>query len=146
MENKVGIKLQKIIDELEITPEHFSLNIGVGKSSIYKVLRGDTKKITKTLAEKINAFYPQFSISKLLSLNHKTQLDTLSVVKNADNKFSGLKETPLSEEHKGIISNAFLVSRTQAMEIPVVQDIIENERLKTKIEILTEFTSKKDKN
>lgn len=69
-------KLQVIINQLELTPEEFSIKIGVGKSSIYKILRGDTKKITRTLAEKINSAFPQYTIKELLSYNYSTLSDT----------------------------------------------------------------------
>ncbi len=143
LDNNIGIELKKIIDKLEITPEEFSLNIGVGKSSVYKVLRGDTKKITKTLAEKVNLFYPEYTINDLLSLNQsKSSSDTN---KSEEKKLSGQNSNQLSEEHKRIISNAFLLNRREVMDIPIVKDVIENERLKTKIDILMEIKDKKEK-
>lgn len=63
-------ELKKILIELKVTPEEFANNIGVGKSAIYKLLRGDTKKLTKNLAEKINAVYPNYQIDYLVSLNY----------------------------------------------------------------------------
>lgn len=62
-------KIEKLLQELKLTPEEFSTTVKVGKSSIYKLLRGDTKRITKNLAEKINSEFPQYSVEELLALN-----------------------------------------------------------------------------
>ena len=142
MNNSIGFELQKIINELEITPEEFSLKIGVGKSSIYKVLRGDTKKITKNFAMKINSAYPQFSVNALLSLNFKQKLetsnsDTLEVIDT--NNVSNSEEVELSKRNRDIIIESFLLSKSQVLSLSVVKNIIENERLKAKNEVLMEL-------
>ena len=71
----VSKKLQELINREEVSAEDFALKIGVGKSSIYKILRGDTKKITNSLAEKINNAFPNYSIEDLLSYNLDTKLE-----------------------------------------------------------------------
>lgn len=148
MNNNIGFELQKIINELGITPEEFSLKIGVGKSSIYKVLRGDTKKITKNLAIKISTVYPEYTVNELLSLNFKQKLENSENVNfeaiNTEDIYSS-EEIQLSKKNKDIIIEAFLLSKNQVMSLSIVKNIIENERLKAKNEVLMELR-KQNKN
>lgn len=65
----VGHHMENILTNLGLTPEEFADTIGVGKSSVYKIIRGDTKKFTRNIAEKINDVFPQFSVQYILSLN-----------------------------------------------------------------------------
>ncbi len=65
-------KLQNLLDELQLSPEEFGDKIDVGKSSIYKLLRGDTKKLTSRMATKINNAFPNFSLDYLNGLNYDT--------------------------------------------------------------------------
>jgi transcriptional regulator with XRE-family HTH domain len=71
--------LSNIINELGISPEDFSSSIGVGKSSVYKILRGDTKKISLSMAKKINKAFPQYSTIELLKNEKRTLNDTNEV-------------------------------------------------------------------
>lgn len=80
----VGSSLQEIINKSGLSPEDFAEEINYGKSSIYKVLRGDTKKISPKLATKISKKFPEYSREYLLSLNEKDKLGHLSgKIKNA---------------------------------------------------------------
>lgn len=67
----VGEHLNNILTSLAVTPEDFADSIGVGKSTIYKLLRGDTKKFTVSMAKKISEVYGEYSIEYLLSLNNR---------------------------------------------------------------------------
>jgi len=69
----VGHKLENLLIALAVTPEEFASNISVGKSSIYKILRGDTKKLTVSMAKKISEAYPQYSVDFLLEMNKSVQ-------------------------------------------------------------------------
>ncbi|MEM7487082.1 MAG: helix-turn-helix domain-containing protein [Bacteroidota bacterium] len=61
--------LQDILNDIGISGTDFAQAIGVGKNAVYKLLRGDTKKITPDMAKKINNKYPQYAINFLLGLN-----------------------------------------------------------------------------
>ncbi|CAL2085320.1 helix-turn-helix transcriptional regulator [Tenacibaculum sp. 190524A02b] len=65
-------KFRNLLDELGVTPEEFGVKIGVGKSGIYKILRGDTKKISDKLSKKISEVYPQYSYEHIKSFNYTT--------------------------------------------------------------------------
>ena len=67
--------IYKILDEFVLTPEEFGKSLNIGKSSVYKLLRGDTKKITKSMALKISSVYPKYTVESLLSLNRGLILD-----------------------------------------------------------------------
>ncbi|GAB4165645.1 MAG: hypothetical protein Tsb0033_27460 [Winogradskyella sp.] len=64
----VAEKFQSLLIALKLTPEEFSEQIGVGKSSVYKLLRGETKSITLNMARKISNQF-DYSIEYLLSFN-----------------------------------------------------------------------------
>lgn len=57
------------LDDLNLTPEEFGNKIGVGNSGIYKILRGDTKKVSNKLCDKILEAFPQFTLSEIKALN-----------------------------------------------------------------------------
>ena len=57
------------LDDLNLTPEEFGNKIGTGNSGIYKILRGDTKKISNKLCNKILEAFPQFTLSDIKALN-----------------------------------------------------------------------------
>lgn len=63
-------KFRHFINGLGVSPETFANKIGVGKSGIYKILRGDVQKISVSLAKKINQIYPQYTVEYVLSLNN----------------------------------------------------------------------------
>ncbi|TGV01320.1 hypothetical protein [Flavivirga rizhaonensis] len=65
-------KIEKLIHELQLSPEEFGNKINVGKSSIYKLLRGDIKKLTSKMAAKINSAFPEYSLEYLNGLNYDT--------------------------------------------------------------------------
>ncbi len=65
----VNGKFKAFIEELELTPEELSAKLGVGKSGIYKILRGDTKKISDKLSRRIVAVFPQYSFEQIKKLN-----------------------------------------------------------------------------
>lgn len=71
----VQTEIKNLLIKLEVTPEQFGENIGVGKSTVYKLLRGDTKKITTGFAKKINAFYKEITIESLLSYNFNSEIE-----------------------------------------------------------------------
>jgi plasmid maintenance system antidote protein VapI len=73
----LSIKFKSLLTELKLTPEDFGNKIGVGKSSIYKLLRGDTKKITRAMAEKISGVFPQYTPQYLVELNFDTKKDII---------------------------------------------------------------------
>lgn len=82
-------KFEKLLIDLRLTPDEFSKIIGVGKSSIYKILRGDTKKITRLLAKKINSKFDKYSIDDLLSFNFDSQPKEKELIyKNENEKVS----------------------------------------------------------
>lgn len=103
----VGEKLDQLLTSLAITPEDFADEINVGKSAIYKLLRGDTKKITVLMAKKINQRYPQFSVEYLRSLNKS---DDSGV---GENYFNSLKNQQEDE--------ALPVDFGNYLQIPLIQ-------------------------
>ncbi|MDD7888042.1 hypothetical protein [Flavivirga sp. 57AJ16] len=72
---RLSKKIERLINELQLSPEKFGDKIGAGKSSIYKLLRGDTKKLTSKMAAKINSAFPQYSLEYLNGLNYDTSKD-----------------------------------------------------------------------
>lgn len=64
-----GENFNNLIVKTGLTPEQFSQHIDVGKSTVYKIIRGDTKKISMSMANKINKAFPQFSVEYILTLN-----------------------------------------------------------------------------
>ena len=66
--------VRKIINKAGLSPEEFATTLGVGKSSIYKLLRGDTHKLTVRMARKISSKYPDYTVESLLSLNGEDRL------------------------------------------------------------------------
>lgn len=63
-------KLRHLINTLGLTPESFATSLDVGKSGIYKILRGETKKISSNLARKITTKYTQYSYDEIMSFNN----------------------------------------------------------------------------
>ena len=57
----LSVKFRSLLIELKLNPEDFGNKIGAGKSSVYKLLRGDTKKVTRSMAKRISFVFPQFS-------------------------------------------------------------------------------------
>ena len=74
----ISIKFRSLLTELKLTPEDFANKIGVGKSSSYKLLRGDTKKITLSMAKRISVVFPQYSPEYLVELKYDTKEDIIS--------------------------------------------------------------------
>lgn len=66
----LGNDFKVLIANLGLSPEEFADKIGVGKSAVYKVIRGETKKVSAAMARKIIAQFPQVSMDDLL--NHKS--------------------------------------------------------------------------
>ena len=112
--------LKNILTDLQLTPEDFGLKIGVGKSTIYKMLRGDTKKLTNNMAQKINSFFPQYSVDYLKSFNFDTKT---------------IKDTgKLRDSDKMIINDAFLlhteeVEKIQAVDLFVKKKVLTAENI-----------------
>lgn len=123
----VGKNLDEILNELKITPEDFGLKIGVGKSSIYKILRGDIKKVTKKFAEKVNKIYPQYTIDYLLSFNYNS----------LDEDFD--KEEQLTEEEIKIVSRVVLLKEKQILKIPFFKKWLKEKKLEAKLEVYEEL-------
>lgn len=72
-------KFRTFLTEIQLTPEEFSATIGVGKSAVYKILRGDTKKISERLAQKIHKNFPKYTVDYLKSFNYNdNQLNVIS--------------------------------------------------------------------
>ncbi|MEM7485841.1 MAG: helix-turn-helix transcriptional regulator [Bacteroidota bacterium] len=88
----IGQSINAILVDLTLTPEEFADQIGVGKSTIYKIIRGDTKKITKNMAEKISNIFPQYSVHFLMSLNSQKSYpaneDYFKSLKNGDENYT----------------------------------------------------------
>lgn len=62
-------KFRYLINTLGLSPESFAISLGVGKSGIYKILRGETKKISSSLAKKIISKYPQYEYEEIMAFN-----------------------------------------------------------------------------
>lgn len=120
----VSTEFEKLLKELKLSPEDFGLAIGVGKSSIYKILRGDTKKITKNLAQKINFKFPQYTIEYLVSLNFLGE-----GVKARD------EEEILTAEEIKIVSRVFLLKEKQILDVPFFKKWLKEKELKAKLEV-----------
>lgn len=101
----VGRELQKIINELGLSPEVFADKIGATKGGIYKVLGGDTKKITPGLAKKISKAFPQYSVKDLLAINHKKDLILDDSILTDKNQLSQLARF-LLENHDELMKDA----------------------------------------
>jgi len=123
-------KFGDLLNELKLTPEEFGVKINIGKSSIYKILRGDTKKITKKLAEKIHHQFPNYSIAYLLSFNFlKTEK-------------ASIKEYPselLTEEEIKIVSDVILLKEAQILEIPFFKKWLKEKVLEGKLEVYEKY-------
>mgnify|MGYP003112983674 CR=1 FL=1 len=92
----VGDKLNSILISLGLTPEEFAHEIGVGKSSVYKILRGDTKKFSRNIAERIAHNYDQYSVQFILSLNkNDTSIPSESYFKKLDTSDSDKDQNPV---------------------------------------------------
>lgn len=63
-------KFRNLINELGLTPEEFATSIGVGKSGIYKILRGETKKISSSLAKKISFKHSKYTYEEIMAFNN----------------------------------------------------------------------------
>ncbi len=75
-------KFKAFLIEIKHTPEEFSLAIGMGKSAVYKILRGDTKKISDKLAKKIYEKFPKYTVSYLKSFNYEK--DEMNIIRGTD--------------------------------------------------------------
>ncbi len=128
----VGKKFEEILNELKLTPESFGITIGVGKSSIYKLLRGDTKKITKSFAEKINSKFPEYSIPYLLSLNFEGK--QVSEFNN---------EEKLTEEEIKTVSRVLLLKEKQISNVPFFKKWLKEKQLAAKLEVYEMFDTLK---
>jgi predicted transcriptional regulator len=71
----IGHKLKLLLNEIHHTPEEFANKIEVGKSAIYKILRGDTKKISDKMASKITMAFPQYDLEYIKKMNFDTSHD-----------------------------------------------------------------------
>jgi len=125
-------QIQEILDELKMTPEDFGKAIGVGKSSVYKLLRGDTKKITKNFARKINAVFSKYSVEYLLSLNYQSR----SV--NADD------EEKLTDEEIKVVSRVILLKEKQILEVPFFKKWLKEKKLAAKVEVYEQVDELKE--
>ena len=101
----VGRELQKIINEVGLSPENFAEKIGVTKGGLYKVIGGDTKKITPALAKKISKAYPKYSVQDLLALNHKSEFVLDESILSDKDKLSQLARF-LLENHDELMKDA----------------------------------------
>lgn len=131
----VGKKLDEILNELKITPEEFGLHIGVGKSSIYKILRGDIKKITKNFAKKVNKKFPQYSVDYLLSLNYEVFCEDIEAT----------EEEKLTEDEIKIVSKVVLLKEKQILKVPFFNKWLKEKKLEAKLEVYKELEALKNK-
>ena len=51
-------KIQEILQDKGLTPSELADSIGIGESSVCKIMRGDTVKLQMKSAKKINLIYP----------------------------------------------------------------------------------------
>ena len=60
---------QLIIKKEKLTPTEFGDKIAMGKSGVYKVLKGETKKLRRSSAENINKVFPRYSVEALMLMD-----------------------------------------------------------------------------
>jgi len=135
----VGTSLESLIKELKLTPEEFGEAVGVGKSPIYKLLRGDVKKITKRMAERINNAFPEYEIDYLLSFNFSEndkdpQVDT-----------SPMNQIVLNEDEKlpptiiNLFEKAVLLKEEDLLESQIISTWLSNKLLVAENKLLKEI-------
>ncbi|MEN1784653.1 MAG: helix-turn-helix transcriptional regulator [Bacteroidota bacterium] len=132
----IGDAFKAFIISQGLSPEEFADKLSVGKSSIYKIIGGQTKKISFEMAKKINKVF-QVPIEEVLQMNTKT-----SSAAEATNP-AGVKG--LSPADKTTISSAFLLHEEEVVEIPVVKLWLKNELLKCENRIMREIQDLKTK-
>ena len=110
-------KFRHFINSINYTPEAFAEKIGVGKSGVYKILRGDTKKISFSLAEKINQSFPEYSIEYFLEMNNITENEfivkgdnKIEVQKVVDIVLDNIELFKLNEDFKAFLDENTLKS------------------------------------
>jgi len=118
----IDVELDKIITELKVTPEEFSNAIGVAKSSIYKLLGGDTKKLTKQMATKINKAYPQYSYEHLRLLN-KGKNNTIEPLFDKVYLNKGSEKISIDEIYKFIIENENEILANKSFKIWISEKV-----------------------
>ncbi|XRE42373.1 hypothetical protein ACIVBQ_000577 [Tenacibaculum discolor] len=60
---------RKLLDSLNLSPEEFANELNIGKSGVYKILRGETKKVSDGLAKKISERFSELSYEEIKNLN-----------------------------------------------------------------------------
>lgn len=113
-----GTNLNAFLTYIETTPEEFSKRIGVGKSAIYKILRGDTKKITVAMARKMNIGYKDYSTEYFLTLNNKDI--TISDTTDNDNSEQRLFSREDIIENKNGNTFMSLPDGSMIIQVPLV--------------------------
>ena len=129
----VGDNLASLLNELQLTPEEFGDKVGVGKSPIYKLLRGDTKKITRRMAERMNLVFPQYEIDYLLSLNYnqetKTDNDITQYSEEYLEKINNDSKFELSPKLLELFEKAILLKEEELLKSSIVATWIANKEL-----------------
>lgn len=118
-------RIAKILLDEKITVVDFSTSIGVLQSNIYKVTRGETKKIQLKTAKKINSVYPKYSIDWIL---------------NGVNKNSLVPEINLSEKdtkHLNQIAQFIESNEFDLMQVPTFRLWLKTKIQEGVIEVLT---------
>lgn len=130
---------EKLLIDLRIKPEDFGVAIGVGKSSIYKLLRGDTKKITRNFASKVHKIYPEISEEFLLSFNSYSKKNE-AVLEHLPH--DSCKEKKLSNDEKFIIEDLILNNEEALMKNEVFNSWFTLKLKKVELRLLKEFKNK----
>jgi len=139
----IGANLELLLNELELTPEEFGDAVGVGKSPIYKLLRGDVKKITKRMAQRINNAFPQYEVDYLLSFNFK-KIERKNVADSElDNAF--FEQTILNDQEKihpqllTLFEKAVLLREDELLDSNVISTWLANKILAAENKLLKEI-------
>ncbi len=122
--------LRKFIADNEISQEVISLQIGDSQQAISDFLKKDSKPQEKTrqkYLEHLKGFKAYYNTNKLqVNINTSSKKSTTG---------------KLSEAHKQIISQAFLMHEAEVKEIFIVKKVISAERLDAENAILREINS-----
>ena len=126
------LKFKKLLNKLQVSPEKFGDNIGVGKSSIYKIIRGDTKKITESFADKVISVYPEFTKEYLLSFNFEDLLPNKDSIEKRDdyllNKIENKTLEVLDMIDKEKIISYLLLKEAEFNKFPAFLSFIEKQK------------------
>ena len=124
-------KINKILIEQKITKSQLADSIGVNRSAIYKMLRGETKSINPNTAIKIEEKYPSYKYAWLV-------FDDPNSI-NTDNDINTCYSN-LSFNNNTDVALHLIANEREFMDIQIFENFIEKKVLQRLLDIV-----KKDK-